>query len=189
MSRRQSSSSTSNFQNLGLCSRILSSAIKWNVMLIFPVLKVLYFCVRWASGTTFPLCLWLSIPFREMLHGRPPHSIPPQCLSPCEHLTCLPGFHKAAEVLWMMVGPRFGPARYFSFTIFWQIQINCDQIVGWVGYIKVDGKTYSFLGAPNVPEATFEKAIQKSSQVFLHFPRIRYWCWRISFSSPLPKVC
>ncbi|KAF8897656.1 DUF1793-domain-containing protein [Infundibulicybe gibba] len=38
------------------------------------------------------------------------------------------------------------------------------QIVGWAGFVKVDGKPFSFLGAPNVPGVTFTKATQKSSQ-------------------------
>ncbi|KAF8165232.1 DUF1793-domain-containing protein [Crassisporium funariophilum] len=37
------------------------------------------------------------------------------------------------------------------------------QIVGWAGLVKIDGKPFSFLGAPNVPGATFAKAAQKSS--------------------------
>ncbi|KDR83620.1 hypothetical protein GALMADRAFT_85982 [Galerina marginata CBS 339.88] len=37
------------------------------------------------------------------------------------------------------------------------------QIVGWAGFVKVDGKPFSFLGAPNVPGATFAKAVQKGS--------------------------
>lgn len=36
------------------------------------------------------------------------------------------------------------------------------QIVGWAGYIKVDGVAYNFLGAPNVAGA--QKAVQKSLQ-------------------------
>ncbi|TFK43420.1 DUF1793-domain-containing protein [Crucibulum laeve] len=38
------------------------------------------------------------------------------------------------------------------------------SVVGWAGFVKVDGKAYSFLGAPNVPGAAFTKATQKSSQ-------------------------
>ncbi|KAF5388226.1 hypothetical protein D9615_000517 [Tricholomella constricta] len=38
------------------------------------------------------------------------------------------------------------------------------QILGWAGFVKVDGKAYSFLGTPNVPGATFSKATQKSSK-------------------------
>ncbi|KAJ7368444.1 DUF1793-domain-containing protein [Mycena albidolilacea] len=37
------------------------------------------------------------------------------------------------------------------------------NILGWAGFVKVDGVSYVFLGTPNVP-ATFSKAIQKSSQ-------------------------
>ncbi|KAF8205102.1 DUF1793-domain-containing protein [Pholiota molesta] len=36
------------------------------------------------------------------------------------------------------------------------------QIVGWAGFVKIDGQPFSFLGAPNVPGATFSKAVQKS---------------------------
>ncbi|OCH92918.1 DUF1793-domain-containing protein [Obba rivulosa] len=35
-------------------------------------------------------------------------------------------------------------------------------IVGWAGFINVDGQSYSFLGAPDVPSASFQKAVQKS---------------------------
>ncbi|KXN86419.1 hypothetical protein AN958_10281 [Leucoagaricus sp. SymC.cos] len=37
------------------------------------------------------------------------------------------------------------------------------QILGWAGFVKVDGKAYSFLGAPVVGGASFNKAVQKSS--------------------------
>lgn len=36
------------------------------------------------------------------------------------------------------------------------------MIVGWAGFVKVDGAAYVFMGAPSVP-ATFSKATQKSS--------------------------
>ncbi|KAF8351347.1 DUF1793-domain-containing protein [Amanita rubescens] len=36
------------------------------------------------------------------------------------------------------------------------------QIVGWAGFVKVDGVPYSFLGAPSVPGTSFNKATQKS---------------------------
>lgn len=39
------------------------------------------------------------------------------------------------------------------------------QILGWAGFVKVDGTAYCFLGTPNVPGATFTKATQKSLQV------------------------
>ncbi|KAJ7129526.1 DUF1793-domain-containing protein [Mycena epipterygia] len=38
------------------------------------------------------------------------------------------------------------------------------MIVGWAGFVKVDGVAYVFLGAPSVPGVTFSKATQKSSQ-------------------------
>ncbi|CAA7259876.1 unnamed protein product [Cyclocybe aegerita] len=38
------------------------------------------------------------------------------------------------------------------------------QILGWAGFVKVDGSAFSFLGAPNVPGAAFNKAVQKSSK-------------------------
>lgn len=38
-----------------------------------------------------------------------------------------------------------------------------SQILGWAGYIKVDGVAYNFLGAPTVAGA--QKAVQKSLQV------------------------
>ncbi|PPQ83295.1 hypothetical protein CVT25_004034 [Psilocybe cyanescens] len=39
-----------------------------------------------------------------------------------------------------------------------------NDIVGWAGFVKVDGKPFSFLGAPSVPAAAFSKAVQKSSK-------------------------
>ncbi|EMD40792.1 hypothetical protein CERSUDRAFT_103175 [Gelatoporia subvermispora B] len=35
-------------------------------------------------------------------------------------------------------------------------------IVGWAGFINVDGESYVFLGDPDVPNASFQKAVQKS---------------------------
>ncbi|KAJ7276535.1 DUF1793-domain-containing protein [Mycena haematopus] len=37
------------------------------------------------------------------------------------------------------------------------------MIVGWAGFVRVDGVPYVFLGAPSIPGATFSKAVQKSS--------------------------
>lgn len=39
------------------------------------------------------------------------------------------------------------------------------QILGWAGFIKVDGVSFSFLGVPSVPGTTFNKATQKSASV------------------------
>lgn len=66
------------------------------------------------------------------------------------------------------------------------------QILGWVGYVRVDGTVYSFLGDPSV--AGSQKAIQKSLDVGyfrsfddhrvlnlllvdLHAKRLRIDCW------------
>ncbi|KAJ6539482.1 DUF1793-domain-containing protein [Mycena capillaripes] len=38
------------------------------------------------------------------------------------------------------------------------------MIVGWAGFVKVDGVPYVFLGAPSVPAVSFSKAVQKSSR-------------------------
>ncbi|KAF7776020.1 hypothetical protein Agabi119p4_4413 [Agaricus bisporus var. burnettii] len=38
------------------------------------------------------------------------------------------------------------------------------QTLGWAGFVKVDNNAYSFLGTPNVPNAAFSKAVQKSSK-------------------------
>lgn len=37
-------------------------------------------------------------------------------------------------------------------------------VVGWAGFVRVDTTTYSFLGLPAVPGATFAKAVQKSAK-------------------------
>ncbi|PFH52830.1 hypothetical protein AMATHDRAFT_73955 [Amanita thiersii Skay4041] len=58
---------------------------------------------------------------------------------------------------WLQQGA--GAALNDVWPTFWT-----GQIVGWAGFVKVDGKAYSFLGAPNVPGASFTKAIQKSSE-------------------------
>ncbi|KAH8105922.1 DUF1793-domain-containing protein [Cristinia sonorae] len=50
-----------------------------------------------------------------------------------------------------------GTALNAAWPTFWT-----GQIVGWAGYIKVDGVAYNFLGAPNVAGA--QKASQKSFQ-------------------------
>ncbi|KAJ7129539.1 DUF1793-domain-containing protein [Mycena epipterygia] len=38
------------------------------------------------------------------------------------------------------------------------------SILGWAGFVKVDGTTYTFLGVPAVAGTTFSKAVQKSSK-------------------------
>uniref|UniRef100_A0A0W0EZL0 Glutaminase n=1 Tax=Moniliophthora roreri TaxID=221103 RepID=A0A0W0EZL0_MONRR len=51
-----------------------------------------------------------------------------------------------------------GTALNGGWPMFWN-----TRIVGWAGFIKVDGKAYSYLGDPRA-DAPFEKAKQKSSQ-------------------------
>ncbi|KAF8914019.1 DUF1793-domain-containing protein [Gymnopilus junonius] len=51
-----------------------------------------------------------------------------------------------------------GAALNDAWATFWT-----GQIVGWAGFINVDGKSFSFLGSPSVPGATFSKSIQKGS--------------------------
>ncbi|KAF8639975.1 hypothetical protein AX17_001222 [Amanita inopinata Kibby_2008] len=58
---------------------------------------------------------------------------------------------------WLQQGT--GAALNDVWPTFWT-----GQIVGWAGLVKVDGAAYSFLGAPNVPGASFAKAVQKSSE-------------------------
>jgi len=48
------------------------------------------------------------------------------------------------------------------------------QIVGWAGLATVDGKGYTFLGAPAISGATFTKAVQKSSSVRCFLFRLDY---------------
>ncbi|KAG7096816.1 hypothetical protein E1B28_004225 [Marasmius oreades] len=50
-----------------------------------------------------------------------------------------------------------GVALNDAWPTFWT-----GQILGWAGFVKVDGTAYSWLGAPSVPDATFTKATQKS---------------------------
>ncbi|KAJ6452366.1 DUF1793-domain-containing protein [Mycena vulgaris] len=51
-----------------------------------------------------------------------------------------------------------GAALNDAWATFWT-----GSIVGWAGFVKVDGISYVFLGAPSVP-ATFSRATQKSSR-------------------------
>ncbi|PSS35457.1 hypothetical protein PHLCEN_2v1612 [Hermanssonia centrifuga] len=50
-----------------------------------------------------------------------------------------------------------GTALNANWPHFWT-----GSILGWAGYVKVDGTTYNFLGAPSVPATTVQKAVQKS---------------------------
>ncbi|KAJ7044481.1 DUF1793-domain-containing protein [Mycena alexandri] len=51
-----------------------------------------------------------------------------------------------------------GAALNDAWATFWT-----GMIVGWAGFVKVDGVPYVFMGSPSVP-AAFSKATQKSSQ-------------------------
>ncbi|KAJ7507955.1 hypothetical protein B0H11DRAFT_1969465 [Mycena galericulata] len=52
-----------------------------------------------------------------------------------------------------------GNALNDAWATFWN-----GNIVGWAGFVKVDGVSYVFLGAPSVPAVTFSKATQISSE-------------------------
>ena len=41
--------------------------------------------------------------------------------------------------------------------------------MGWAGFVKVDGTTYNFLGAPSVPSVSFQKSVQESMTVGVLF--------------------
>ncbi|KAJ3568603.1 hypothetical protein NP233_g5597 [Leucocoprinus birnbaumii] len=58
-----------------------------------------------------------------------------------------------------VVGGHLGAALNDVWPTFWT-----GQILGWAGFVKVDGRAYSFLGAPAVSGASFTKAVQKSSK-------------------------
>lgn len=48
-------------------------------------------------------------------------------------------------------------------TRIWSKILMGLQILGWAGYVRVDGETYLFLGDPTIPGAT--KAVQQSFEV------------------------
>ncbi|PCH41118.1 DUF1793-domain-containing protein [Wolfiporia cocos MD-104 SS10] len=43
-------------------------------------------------------------------------------------------------------------------------QFWTGSILGWAGYVNVDGTSYNFLGVPDVPNTNAQKAVQKSSE-------------------------
>lgn len=47
------------------------------------------------------------------------------------------------------------------------------QLLGWSGFVRVHGTPYSFLGMPEVPDVSFEKANQTAFSVCRshYFPR------------------
>ncbi|KAF5366812.1 hypothetical protein D9758_006553 [Tetrapyrgos nigripes] len=56
---------------------------------------------------------------------------------------------------WLPQGP--GAALNGAWPTFWT-----GSILGWAGFVNVDGTSYNFLGTPGVPGVTFQKAVQKS---------------------------
>ena len=44
-------------------------------------------------------------------------------------------------------------------------QFWTGQILGWAGYVKVDGTPYVFLGDPSIPDISVAKCTQKSLSV------------------------
>ncbi|KAI0650358.1 DUF1793-domain-containing protein [Trametes meyenii] len=50
-----------------------------------------------------------------------------------------------------------GTALNDAWPVFWT-----GSILGWAGFVKVDGTAYSWLGVPGVPKVNFTKATQKS---------------------------
>lgn len=90
--------------------------------------------------STFALCAsaavtWTATPFN-------PASVPLAVRSP--YLSA-----------WLNQGS--GTALNADWPRFWT-----GSILGWAGFIKVDGTAYNFLGAPSVPGVTFQKSVQKS---------------------------
>ncbi|KAL1665396.1 hypothetical protein GGF50DRAFT_126410 [Schizophyllum commune] len=57
-------------------------------------------------------------------------------------------------------GAGSGRALNDGWPTFWRL----DETFGWAGLAKVDGESYSFLGAPSVPGASFSNAVQTSSK-------------------------
>ena len=68
---------------------------------------------------------------------------------------------------WMMTGHDFGLVLFvepdFSSNFDITDTVPClIQILGWAGYARVDGTTYTFLGVPSISQ---QKATQKSLEV------------------------
>ncbi|KDQ29342.1 hypothetical protein PLEOSDRAFT_157064 [Pleurotus ostreatus PC15] len=87
-------------------------------------------------GSTLGAVTWTATPFN-------PASVPLAVRSP--YLSA-----------WLAQGS--GTALNGAWPTFWT-----GSILGWAGFIKVDGVSFSFLGVPSVPGTTFNKATQKSA--------------------------
>ncbi|KAI0796743.1 DUF1793-domain-containing protein [Abortiporus biennis] len=92
-----------------------------------------------ASSTVFltvsAALTWTAEPFN-------PASVPLAVRSP--YLSC-----------WLNQGA--GTALNAGWPTFWT-----GSILGWAGYVTVDGSSYNFLGVPSVPGTNANKAVQKS---------------------------
>lgn len=63
-------------------------------------------------------------------------------------------------------GRNSGMERYEASSIHaFNISSYHLQTLGWAGFVNVDGVSYSFLGAPDVPGADFTLATQQSFEV------------------------
>ncbi|KAI0683606.1 DUF1793-domain-containing protein [Cytidiella melzeri] len=91
-------------------------------------------CLVW-NVLAAPAATWTSTPFS-------PASVPLAVRSP--YLSA-----------WLNQGA--GTALNADWPKFWT-----GSIVGWAGYVNVDGTSYNFLGVPSVPGTTTQKAVQKS---------------------------
>ncbi|KAI0832343.1 DUF1793-domain-containing protein [Trametes gibbosa] len=94
----------------------------------------------WCSILLFPVLgavTWTATPFN-------PAAVPLAVRSP--YLSA-----------WLPQGA--GTALNGAWPTFWT-----GSILGWAGFVKVDGVAYNWLGDPSVPGATFSKATQKSLQ-------------------------
>lgn len=112
----------------------------WCSMLLAPVLGAV---------------TWTATPFN-------PASVPLAVRTPYVSAWLPQGAGTALNAAWptLWTGsvsrPRSQPSRSCSSFLF-------NQILGWAGYVKVDGTTYNWLGAPTVSGAS--KATQKSLTV------------------------
>ncbi|KAK7470513.1 hypothetical protein VKT23_001939 [Stygiomarasmius scandens] len=105
-------------------------------MISLPFPKLFFVLLSVFQYFSATLCLdWTATPFN-------PPSFPLAVRSP--YLSA-----------WLNQGQ--GVALNGDWATFWN-----GQIVGWAGFVRVDGKAFSILGNAGVP-ATFEKAVQKSS--------------------------
>ncbi|KAI0347134.1 DUF1793-domain-containing protein [Trametopsis cervina] len=101
--------------------------------MMFLAATLVLICASYALAA--PAATWTSEPFN-------PGSIPLAVRSP--YLSA-----------WLDQGS--GTALNADWPHFWT-----GSILGWAGYVNVDGTSYNFLGVPNVPGTNGQKAVQKS---------------------------